>query len=187
MEVLEANRNRHTTTVCGPRVPPRDAIEQVLEAAVWAPNHHMTEPWEFIVVSGDSLQRMADLRGEAIAETLGQATEAIRAQKSEEARQKVLAAPVSVVVTVRQDENPIRREEDFAATSAAIQNMLLAAEAVGLAAYWGTGILTSYQPFYDYLGLESGQKILGLIQLGYGNEARPRKRAPASSKTRWLD
>jgi nitroreductase len=187
VEVLDAIRSRHTTKVFGPGTPPREAIEEVLEAAVWAPNHHMTEPWEFFVVSGDSLQRMADLRGQAIAETLSQATDAIRAQKSEEARQKVLAAPVSVVVTVRQDDNPIRRDEDYAASSAAIQNMLLAAEAVGLSAYWGTGILTSYQPFYDYLGLAPNQKIVGLIQLGYGNEARPRKRAPASSKTRWMD
>lgn len=187
MDVLEAIRNRHTTKVYSQETPSRELIDQVLEAAVWAPNHHLTEPWDFYVISGDSLQRMADLRGQAIAETLTQATEEIRERNRREARQKVLAAPVSVVVTVRQDENPIRRDEDYAASSAAVQNMLLAAEGVGLAAYWGTGILTSYEPFRQFLGLGPDQKIVGLVQLGYGKDERQRKRAPASSKTHWLD
>ena len=187
MEVLEAIRQRRTIKRFKPEQPPREAIEQILEAAVWAPNHRLTEPWEFFVISGDALQQVAELRGQAVAGTLNGASEEIRAAKVEEARQKALVAPMSIVVTVRQDPNAIKREEDFAATSAGVQNMLLAITGLGLAAYWATGILVSYQPFHDFLGLKPDQKIVGIVQVGYGAEERQQKRTPAAERTHWLN
>lgn len=186
MDVLEAIHTRRTTKAYRPEVPSRALIEQVLEAAVWAPNHRLTEPWRFYVLSGASLAEAAELRARATEESVGAATEAVRRSKGDEARRKALAAPVCIVVAVQQAADPAVRDEDYAATAAAIQNMLLAARGLGLAAFWGTGILTGYAPFYQLLGLTSDQRIVGLVQLGYGAQERSQRRAPASSKTRWL-
>jgi len=186
MDVLEAIHTRRTTKLFRPDAPSRELIEQVLEAAVWAPNHRLTEPWGFFVLSGESLRETAELRARATEAAAEAATEAVRRSKGDEARRKALAAPVCIVVTVRQSEDPVIREEDYAATAAAIQNMLLTARGLGLAAFWGTGILTSSEPFRGFLGLASDERIVGLVQLGYSAHERVQRRAPAASKTRWL-
>lgn len=186
MDVLEAIHTRRTTKRYRPDAPPRELVEQVLEAAVWAPNHHLTQPWEFVVLSGPALEAAADFRARATEASLNGASESIKRSKGEEARRKVLAAPLSVVVALRQTDDPIGREEDYAAGSAAIQNMLLAAKGLGLSAFWGTGLLVADEPFRRFLGLSPEQRIIGIVQLGYGAEERVQRRAPAASKTRWL-
>lgn len=186
MDVLEAIHTRRTTKLYRAEAPERGLIEQVLEAAVWAPNHRLTEPWQFYVLSGDSLREAAELRARATQEGFAEATEAIRRAKGEEARRKALAAPVCIVVATEQADDPIVREEDYAASAAAIQNMLLSARGLGLSAFWGTGILVGYQPFRNFLGLAPAQRIVGLVQLGYGAQERSQRRAPAASKTHWL-
>lgn len=187
MDVLDAIQQRRTIKRFTAAAPPRELIEQVLDAAVWAPNHHMTEPWRFVVVTGDALQTVARLRGEAVAGTLTGVPAEVRAARIAEARQKALAAPVSVVVAVHQDADPVRREEDFAAAAAAVQNILLAATGLGLAAYWGTGILASHAPFREFLGLGADDKIVGIVQVGYGVQDRTQRRTPARERTRWLN
>jgi nitroreductase len=186
MDVIEAIRTRRTTKLYRSEPPSRDLIEQVLESAVWAPNHRLTEPWQFFVLSGDSLQRAAALRAQATEQTVVAASEEIRRSKGEEARRKALAAPVCIVVAAEQAADPTLGEEDYAATAAAIQNMLLSARGLGLAAFWGTGILVGYEPFREFLGLSPTQRIVGLVQLGYGAQERSQKRAPAASKTHWM-
>ncbi|MDQ3044099.1 MAG: nitroreductase family protein, partial [Chloroflexota bacterium] len=49
---MTAIRERRSIGKVGPERPPRELIEQVLEAATWAPNHRLTEPWRFIVIAG---------------------------------------------------------------------------------------------------------------------------------------
>ena len=185
--VLEAIRTRRTTKTFLPQRVDRALLEQVLEAAVWAPNHRLTEPWHFTVVQGETLERVAQLRGRIAAERPrpGGAEEASREEQT--AYRKALAAPVSVVVSVAQHPDPAVREEDYAATAAAIQNMLLAAHALGLGAYWSTNELVRDARTLELLGIPAEQRIVGIVQLGYAAEQRQQKRTPAAERTRWLE
>jgi nitroreductase len=61
MDVLEAIRTRRTAGKIRPDVPPRDLIEEIIEAATWAPNHRLNEPWRFFVVAGDARERFGEL------------------------------------------------------------------------------------------------------------------------------
>ena len=85
-----------------------------------------------------------------------------------------------------QHADPAIREEDYAATAAAIQNMMLAAHGLGLAAFWSTNALISYAPARELLGVAPDRRIVGIVQLGYAGQQRTGKRAPATSRTRWL-
>ncbi|HET6947296.1 MAG TPA: nitroreductase family protein, partial [bacterium] len=50
MDVLEAIRTRRSIPQFKPDAIPRTVIEELLEAAVWTPNHRLTEPWQFFVL-----------------------------------------------------------------------------------------------------------------------------------------
>src|SRR5215213_9737109 len=63
MDVLEVIKTRRSVGKVTQECPPRAVIEQILDAASWAPNHHVTEPWRFVVISGDAREAF----GEAMA------------------------------------------------------------------------------------------------------------------------
>ena len=50
MDVETAIRTRRTHKAFGPEPLPREELEELLELARWAPNHHLTAPWRFRVV-----------------------------------------------------------------------------------------------------------------------------------------
>ena len=185
MGVLEAIRTRRTTKAFQPDPVPRELIEQVLEAAVWAPNHRLTEPWHFTVVAGETLERLAQLRRRVAADKAGRSPEEAT-REGDVAYRKALAAPVSVVVSIAQHADPRTREEDYAAAAAGIQNMALAAHALGLAAFWSTNELVRDARTLELLGIPAEQRIVGIVQLGYPAEQRRQRRTPATERTRWL-
>jgi len=86
---------------------------------------------------------------------------------------KPLRAPVIVAVSVRTDQNAVRAVEDFAAASAAVQNMLIAAHARGLGAIWRTGDVAYRDDVKAFLGLDPADRIVGFVYLG-----RPAMTAP---------
>src|SRR5205823_3197532 len=131
MDVIEAIRTRRTVKDFRPEPVARELIEQVLDAAVWAPNHRLTEPWEFLVLQGTTLQRLAGLRSQMVVDYLaGQgAKPEVVAKQGDDAYNKGVGAPVTIAVTLAQHADPAIREEDYAATMAAVQNLMLAAHA----------------------------------------------------------
>ncbi|HLZ72901.1 MAG TPA: nitroreductase [Dehalococcoidia bacterium] len=189
MDVIEAIHTRRTIKAYRPDPVPRELIERVLEAAVWAPNHRLTEPWEFVVVQGAALERLAALRREQTAAGLraqGTLSEDQVTRAADEGYRKALAAPVMIAVAMTEHADPAVREEDYAATAAAIQNLMLAARGLGLGAFWSTNRVIGYPPARALLGVPEGKRIVGLVQLGYAAQQREGRRAPAAARTRWL-
>ena len=78
--------------------------------------------------------------------------------------------------------------EEIAATAAAIQNILLGAEALGISALWSTGGMTHHPALKSFWGLADEDVVMGLLYLGYTNEpAAPGKRnGTAAEKTSWI-
>ena len=108
--------------------PPREQIEHVLQAGVHAPNHHDTQPWRFFVLTNDARAEFGDALAEALRRAgRDRALEAGRLSWAE--RAKPMRSPVLIVVGVhRERDDPMTRREDLQAASAALQNMLLAAD-----------------------------------------------------------
>jgi nitroreductase len=179
MDLLEALRTRRSVSAFGPDAPSLEAVERAIEAATWAPNHHLTEPWRFHVLVGDARSRLAD----AVCRTLPpeRDSEAERAS----VRAKLGRAPVLVVVTQAGNaEDPLRDREDYAACACATQNLLLAAHAQGLAAKWSTGKLAHSEGARRFLGLAEPDRIVAYVYLGYATkqvEASPRRQAPVTT------
>lgn len=188
MDTLEAIRSRTSVKAFRPDPVERSVVEKLLDAAVRAPNHRLTEPWGFYVLTGESKRRFAELRREDRAARF-EHPEAPEVQRAlEKAYEGVLGTPVLIAVTTLVADDPVQREEDYAATFCAIQNILLAAVSLGLGTYLRTGSILSDPGLAELLGLPEDHRVAGIIYLGQpAGEAKHRPRTPAADKTRWLE
>jgi nitroreductase len=167
---------------------PREVVEKILESAVHAPNHKITEPWRFHVFTGKGRGDLARARAELAkiqAETEGEEEELTAGRISRE-RKKAFRAPVVIAVISRSGRDEVETLENYAACAAAVQNMQLTAHALGLATIWRTGAQAYHSYMRDFFGLEEGDKIVAYLYLGYPDMGeRPRRRESASSRTVW--
>jgi len=181
MDVFTAIRSRRDIERFAEQIPPRDLVERLIDAAIWAPNHRLTEPWRFVVLAGAGREAM----GDAIAASLAVEGKPEGAQRS--ARSKLLRAPVTVVVAqVATPEDATRDLEDYAACVMAVQNILLAAHAEGMIAHFSTGAMVEYEGAKSYIGLAPHDRIVGYVNLGYPRPEDPPKEGQRSAPVvRW--
>ncbi len=178
MDVFEVLRARRSVSALTDQVPTRETVRRIIDAAVWAPNHHLTEPWRFHVLTGEARQAMGDAIADAIADDLDLG-DPVAAGEVQAARVKLLRAPVVIVVSQEGNSDPVVDREDYAACCCATQNLLLAAHAEGLAAKWRTGAMARYPAAREHLGLGDSDHIVAYVYLGY-----PAPSAPPDTRTR---
>ncbi len=165
MDVLEAIRTRSSEAQLSGDVDKATVTRLIQEAAVWAPNHHHTEPWHFTVLTGKARNRVGLRWAETAAAELP-IDEVAREKYISKESTKLLRAPVIVVVSQRVAGTAVQIEEDHAAVSASIQNLLLAAHALGLGARWRTGKMAYHPEMLNILNLPSESRIVGFVYLG---------------------
>lgn len=162
MSAWDALALRRSAKAFADRMPSRDLIERLIEAATWAPNHRLTEPWRFVVLAGKERARF----GEHLA--LAMAADGVAEKAVEKTRTKPLRSPVLIVVAQR---GPARSDEvdreDYAAVSCATQNLMLAATAEGLATKWSTGEMAEMPAAREFLGLDEHDRVVAYVYLGY--------------------
>jgi nitroreductase len=104
-------------------------------------------------------------------------------------RRKPMRSPVLIVVGVCSEaDDEMTRREDLQAASAALQNMLLAATSLGLAAIWRTGDGAYDVSVKAYFGLQRADEIAGILYLGYADESfgpAPARARDFAAKTEW--
>ncbi len=188
MEVNRAIETRQSIGRVRQDPVPRELVEKILESAVHAPNHKITEPWRFHVFIGKGRGEFARARAELArlqARAEGEEEELAAGRISRE-RKKAFRAPVVIAVISKGGRDEVETLENYAACAAAVQNMQLTAHSLGLATIWRTGPV-AYQPHMrDFFGLEEKDRIVAYLYLGYPDMSeRPRRREPASAKTIW--
>jgi nitroreductase len=164
-------------------------IEKMLEAAVYAPNHHHTEPWRFFVLRGEGRgvlgQAYAQIAGEFLEDPTSEANQAALKKHYD----KAFRAPVIIIAACEAAASPnADRREELAAVHAAVQNMLLQAHALGLGAIWRTGA-PAYHPYMKKaFRLRDEHDIVGFIYVGHPiQKLSVRKPSSYESKTVWLN
>lgn len=161
-------------------------IRQLLELANWAPSHGLTEPWRFIVYSGDAVREFSHKHAEQYRQVTPPDKFAI-AKYDKQAHNGDLASHLIIVYMQRGSNPGIPALEEICATATAAGNILLGAEALGLAVLWSTGGTVLQPVMKEYLGLGPEDVVLGLLYLGYTDEPRrPGKRTPVAEKTKWI-
>jgi nitroreductase len=181
MDTLEAIMTRVSVPKVTDRAPSRTQITKLLEAAVRAPNHHLTQPWRFVVLTGPARAELG------AAWAVG---EAARGKDPEPVKVKPLRAPAIITVIARPKPHlpKVLEVEEHHAVGAALQNILLAAHAMGLGAMIRTGKASEMEPVRSYLGVADDEYIAGFIYVGYPEEGAsrpPTRRTPAAEITEW--
>ena len=171
---------------------PRELIERLIEAAVWAPNHRLTEPWRFYVLDGVSRERLGEIAGRITEQKLltSGAQPEIVLRNAAEAAATWARVPALVYVTVLRDANPEIDEENYGATCCAIQNLMLVAQAAGLGTSWSSGAVAAAGELKTLAGAGEGERMAGLLRVGYPDTGVPvpqSRRAPGAGFTTWLD
>ena len=160
----------------------RMAIERMLDAAVWAPNHRLTEPWRFFVLEPGSRARTAaaELAAEFQLERSGDP------RRAEAARRKVLDPPVVMYIYAVPGADEAATKENYASVCIAAHNISLAGAAEGLAVTWETGGATRHPGLKALLGAEESWDLATMLLIGHPGEHPVSRRSPASGFTHWF-
>lgn len=165
-------RERRTIALFKPGAPPRDLVLASVDAARWAPNHHLTEPWRFYFLGAETTRAMVEIAVEL--------TLAKRGAGAAKKRREILeAVPCWMAVTCRRTDDPFREREDYGACCCAIQNFMLCLWEGGVACKWSTGAVTRDERFYGLLGADPEEEmVVGLFSMGYPRIIPEQKRRP---------
>lgn len=155
-----------------------DLVSRLLDLAIWAPNHRLTQPWKFRVLTQSGVQR--------IISHFKMSLKLDELEAFEKALFKLAAVGALIYVTTDQTEDPVVSEENYAASCAAIQNILLAATALEIQSYWSTSKIFSHPCLLKFLEIPSNEKFTGAIWLGYGTAPAAPTRKEAKEKTVWI-
>ena len=189
MELMEAIRSRRSIGKVKSDPVDDKLIEQIIEAGTWAPNHHLTEPWRFIVMTGEGRRRLGNAYAEIAAESIDLALSDVELlQQYDKHVAKAYRAPVVITVAVSpSNDSKVPLIEEIAAVHASIQNMLLTAHSLGLGAIWRTGAPTYHPIMQAAFDLRTTEQVAGFIYLGYPDMSTPAaKRTDFREKTVWL-
>lgn len=168
--------------------PVDDAIvRQILLNATWAPTHKVTQPWRFMVFTGDGLKKLAEFQ----AACYKQVTTA-KGKFEEDKYQGLLTKPMqsSHIISIgmkRDEKKSVPELEEIGAVYCAVENMYLTATAYGLGAYLSTGGVTFYEEAKPFFNLGPEDKLLGFFHLGTTNYTPPdSKRKSVEDVSVWV-
>jgi nitroreductase len=163
--VDEVIRGRRTLKAFRPEPVPAAVVDELLDLAVYAPNHHTTEPWRFAVIGTVTIARLVEATGDA----------------------KLTRSQTAIVVTQAVDPDPEVATEDYAACACAIQTLMLAARARDYASYWRTPKSLLHPVARELLGLAAEERLVGIVHLGRPLDPFPAPpRRAAGTRTRRL-
>ena len=159
-------------------------IEKLLSAGAQAPNHHKVRPWRFVVLTGSGLNKLGDVFAASQLDR--------KPDLPPEALDKIRAlphrAPVIIALGVDKPGEPkVIEIENIVAASAACQNLLLAAEAEGLAVKWRTGEWAEDVKVKAFLGFSADQYLIAFLYIGYPEFAEEHEPRPSfEDRTVWM-
>ena len=181
MSVYHAIYGRRTTWEFKDGLVNRSAVERMLDAAVWAPNHRMTEPWRFVVIEKDSPLR-SQIALLAYESTLERTNDVDRSQANHDKFLKPAFIVCAYSVPGLDEEST---KENYAAVCCAAQNISLAGAAEGLGVSWQTGGPCRNPKLKGVLGVDESWDLVTLLFIGAPVAGHSSRRPPVSKWVHW--
>ena len=165
-----------------------ETLSRLFDAAVWAPNHRLTEPTRFFVLEKGSAvrERVAEFAAEVAYRKVVNPNPNQKQRSADASRSRVLDAPAAVYVYSVPGDNDEVTRENYATACCAVQNMALAAVAEGLTLDWSTGGVTQHERLSETLGAEPDWAMVGALFIGKAKVVPNSRRKPASEVVSWL-
>lgn len=161
MDALELLVNRRSASRLAEPAPAGEQLENILRAAMRAPDHGTLQPWHFWVIEGEGRERFSQLLTRGAQES-GQDEKGI-----DKARNAPFRAPMIIAVVAKCENNPkVPAWEQEMSAGCAVMAMQMAAVAQGFNGVWRTGPLTDSAVVRAGLDCREQDKIVGFLYLG---------------------
>ncbi len=171
-EFAEVLRGRRTVDQYLQTPVPDELVRNALEAAMWAPNHYVSEPWRFILPGKKTVGRVIDLCSDVVAAEKGQ-------ELAEHKRKSWGEKPGWLIVTCAHSDDDLREQEDYAACCAAVQNFMLYLWKAGVGSKWTTGPITRDSRFFEIIDVDESEAfVVGVLWFGYPKVTPTQSRGP---------
>ena len=171
-EFAEVLRGRRTIELFLQTPVPANLVREAIEVATWAPNHHVSEPWHFYVLGKESITACLDLCRDIVTDRKGQ-------KAGDFKREKWSEKPGWMVVTCRRSDDDLKQLEDYAACSAAAQNLMLYLWKAGIGCKWTSGDITRDARLAEIVGFDlQSEFVVGLFWYGYPKLTPSQSRSP---------
>ena len=202
-EFMDVIKSRRSIRKFKPDAVPKADIEQMIEAATWAPSGSNQQNWHFIVIeSGDLKHKMSDAmlnKVNVMAEKITSAT----AKKEFLSYSKYFgffADAPAVIAVIKKPYNSLsmrimdrygfsnehKSTADIQGPAAAIQNLLLCAQNLGYGTCWMTGPMVARKELEAVIGISDPDELMALIPVGVPEgAAQAPKRKPVSEITEY--
>ena len=166
-----------------------ETLERLFSAAVWAPNHRLTDPTRFFVLRRDSELRreIAKVAWKTTYDGVVNPNPDQKQRSADASRDRVLDAPAMVYVYSVGGDNEEVTRENYATSCCAVQNMALAAVGEGLAMDWSTGGLTRLPDLAQTLGADEDWTMVGVVFVGKPRAIPSTQRLSHSDVVSWLE
>ncbi len=163
MEAINALLHRVSCGKLTEPAPSLAAREAIFSAALRAADHGNLRPWRFLVIEGAARASLGKVFSAAALADDSDLNEA----QLERYQKMPTRAPLLVVAIAQTSQHPkVPQIEQVVAAGAAVQNMLNAAFALGVGAYWRTGPMAYHPSVMKDLGLVEGESVVGFLYLG---------------------
>ncbi len=168
-KIISSRRTIHNFR---PEPVPVDILTAGLQAARWAPNHRMNEPWHVYLPGPETREAICQLNAALIA-----------AAKNTNAADRKLerwrTMPGWLVITAERAPDPVKDQENYAACCCLVQNLALYLWEQGIGLKWSTGEVVRDRRFFDLLHADfTREQVVGLFWYGYPEDIPPMKRNP---------
>lgn len=184
-QLIKSRRSVFPKDYTGEKVD--DAIVlQMLENANWAPTHKLTEPWRFVVFTGEGLKKLAAFQAGCYKE-VATADGTFREERYQNLLTKPMECSHIIAVGMKRDEKKgVPEVEEIGAVFCAIENMYLTATAYGIGCYLSTGGVTNFEEAKEFFGLSKEDKLLGFLNIGVPKGALLEgRRKSIEEKVKW--
>jgi len=197
MDLLEAIETRRSLRQLDARPVPPALVQRAIAAACLAPAPHHTRPWRYVVVGPGAREALAARMGAAWRADLERDghPEGLVQKLLRKSRRQIVGAPALVLACLTReglrdwpDERRDRNEWAMAQQSvgAGMQNLMLAAHALGLASYWISAPLFAPEAAREALALPDDFVTQAFVVLGYAAPGAVPKPRPAVDLGRFV-
>ena len=178
---------RMTKEFTGAEVP-RATLERLLDAAIWAPNHRLTNPWRFFVLEKDSpiRKQVAELAWQTAYDNVANPNPEQKKASADASKSRVLDAPAMLYSYSLPGPNEETTQENYASVCCAVHNIALAAVAEGLVLDWSTGGISKLPGLAQVLGADEDWAMVGALFIGEPISVPTSRRDAAPSIVSWL-
>lgn len=186
-QLMESRRSVFPKDYSGEQVS-QDIVRRILENANLAPTHKLTEPWRFVVFTGEGLKKLADFQSSCYREVTTKNV-SFKEQRFESLKSKPFESSYVIAVGMKRDpEKRVPEQEEIGAVFCAIENMYLTATAYGIGCYLSTGGITYFEEARAFFGLGQDDKLLGFFHLGVPKSwPAGSVRKPLEEKLKWVE